>query len=734
MANGAPGRIPAGLLQALDHSDCAWLMTDAQGHASASNAGFARLLGYGLEDLAGIRPLSLLLGLPPQAPHPPYIQEALASQGRFTGEAQVRRRDGRRMAVALTISTTHGRPQDPEAPVGEIFAFIDIGFTQQFEALQKQALEGMVQELPLATLLHRMCLAVEQIAPDLVASVLRVDDGRLYPLAAPSLPPHLSALVEGMAIGPDVGSCGTAAYLGMPVVSPSIAADPRWASVREPFVQAGLLACWSSPIKNHHGQVIGTFAFYFRQPRSPNALHHRLVETCLHLCTVAMEHETALQRIHQLAFYDTLTQLPNRASFHDQAEQALRAQPHQTAALLFIDLDRFKLINDSQGHAVGDSLLQEVAKRLRHSAAPHGLAGRLSSDEFALLLTPCTEAQAQRLASQLLHAIAQPFAIDGHVHTPHASIGLCLFPQDGGDIATLLRHADLAMYAAKHQGRQRWHRYTPQLGLYAQERLVMEHALRDALEQGSLSLHFQPQVFSHALERLHGVEALARWQHPEWGIVDPQRFVAVAEDAGMMPQFTHWLLGAACTQLSAWRSQGLPVPQVAINLSARNFHEPQFAERVSALLQRHGLRPQELVLEITESVMLDMNPVTQANLHTLCARGFRLSLDDFGTGYSSLSHLHRLPISELKLDRSFVQDLHVSRAAEALTRSVLSIARSLHMLVVAEGVETPEQGQWLQDQGCPVLQGYLICQPLPAAALEEWLQAMCPPLPNPAPA
>ena len=332
--------------------------------------------------------------------------------------------------------------------------------------------------------------------------------------------------------------------------------------------------------------------------------------------------------------------------------------------------------------------------------------------------------QIAALAQRMLAAIAQPLTIGGVVTTPNACIGVCAYPEDGADIETLLRHADQAMYAAKSQGSQLWERYRPEMGRIHQERADMERELRKTLAEGRLQLHYQPQVDSQSTHTLYGVEALARWQHPEWGWVPPPRFIAIAEEAGLIHLLTAWLVDAACAQLAAWRAQGVQIPHVAVNLSTKNFHDPSFAQQVRRDIERHNLSCTDLMLEITESVMLDSSPATLDNLKALNDMGIRLSMDDFGTGYSSLSHLHRLPISELKLDRSFVQDVGTSAAASALTRSVLSIATSLGMTVVAEGGETHAQADWLAAQGCPVLQGYLFARPMPSKDIAAWLQQL----------
>ncbi len=718
------------MAQALDVSDCAIVITDEQRRIVYTNAGFQRLFGYTRHEAHGRRPREMLMNMPSATDSLSHIDESLASQGHFTGEALAFHRNGDPIWVSLAINIHPAplpAPGEPRAPGCAVLTFTDLTLTKLHEALQSRVLEAMVHEVPLPQLMTLVCQEVERMAPDVMASVLRVDaDGRLRALAAPSLPPSLSLAIDGLAIGPQAGSCGTCAYRGEPVVVTDIASDPLWQDYHALFTPMGIRACWSSPIKNREGRVVGTFAFYFREARGPSTLHKRLVEVCLQLCTLAMERDTAHNRIHQLAYYDTLTHLPNRTLFTDCAQRALLALGQADlaqAALLYIDLDRFKLVNDSQGHAAGDALLCEIADRLRQQLRPQDLIGRLSSDEFVLLLPDKAAAQAIATAQRLLDSIAQPFDHQGMQHRPQARIGIALYPEDGSHILSLLHHAGQAMQAAKMQPTVHWRRFSPELSVQAHERVAMEHDLREAIAQQRLHLHFQPQVFSHATSRLHGVEALARWSHPDWGAVSPARFIALAEDSSLIQDLTRWLLDAACAQMARWRKARLAVPQLAINLSARNFHDPQLAEQVQAALTRHGLQPRDLVLEITESVMMDASTAAVANLHQLNAMGLQLSLDDFGTGYSSLSHLHRLPISELKLDQSFVRDLESSPAATALTRSVLSIARSLGMKVVAEGVETREQSEWLQRHGCAVMQGYLFCRPVAAAQFEDWLRA-----------
>jgi diguanylate cyclase (GGDEF)-like protein/PAS domain S-box-containing protein len=713
----------APLRRALDSSDNAIVLTNSAKRVVYINQGFTRLFGFQPEEILGKLLSDVLLGPHSDPALLESIRSNISAQGEFHVETMLYSKSGQPRWVSMVINAS---PEASGGPGGSITVLTDITLTKMHEVLQTKVLEGMVNELPLPDLMALVCREVERIAPEVTASILAVDaQGCLRPLAAPGLPAAVCDALDGLPIGPQVGSCGTAAFRNAPVIVTDIATDPLWTDYRDLFAPTGLRACWSSPISNHQGKPIGTFAFYFREPRSPGALHQRLVEVCLHLCALAIDRDSTHRRIHQLASFDTLTGLPNRAMFRSSAERALAGlEPEgHPGALLFLDLDRFKQINDTQGHAAGDAVLCEVAARLTQCLRARDLIGRLSGDEFVLLLSECTTEQAVPMAQRILESIAQPLHINGQVHRPHASLGIAMFPDDGGNIDTLLLHADQAMHQAKSDHRHSLQLFSAEMNRRAQERASLERALQQALAERSLTLHYQPQVLSSSPDTLHGVEALTRWHHPTWGMVPPSQFIAIAEEAGLIHTLTLWLLDEACRQLAAWRAAGHHVPCVAVNLSGRSFHQPGLAQEIADAPKRHGLRPGDVLLEITESVMMDARPVTLANIDTLHRQGFRLSLDDFGTGYSSLSYLHRLPISELKLDMAFVQDLTTSATARALTVSVLSIAHSLGMVVVAEGVETAGQQQWLQAHGCPVMQGYLFGKPLPPEEIEAWLGA-----------
>ncbi|WP_069106648.1 EAL domain-containing protein [Acidovorax sp. RAC01] len=708
---------------ALDASDNAIVMSDSDRRVVYVNAGFTRLFGYPSADVLGKRLSETLFDARAEPGILDHIRTTLSSEGKARVETLLYGQTGQPRWVSMVINSSDA---GAGGTGGTIAVLTDITLTKMHEVLQKRVLEGMVNELPLPDLMILVCKEVERIAPEVTASILAVDDsGYLRPLAAPGLTPEICEKINGVRIGPNTGSCGTAAYRGQPVVTTDMATDPLWDDYRALFASTGFKACWSSPIKDRRGKVIGTFAFYFRENREPGVLHRRLVDVGLHLCALAIERAAAAARIHQLAFFDALTGLPNRSMLRSSAVRALSSlrQDNLPGALLFINLDRFKQVNETLGHAAGDALLWEVATRLTQALRARDLIGRLSGDEFALLLCDCATGDAVQIAQRILDDLARPVLLPGQEYMAQASVGIAMYPEDGTTIDNLLRHADQAMNQAKSEQRHSLQLFSPEMNRRAQERARLERDLRHALAEGSLTLHYQPQVLSTSPRTLHGVEALARWNHPERGAVPPGEFIPVAEEAGLIHELTLWVLEEACSQLNTWRAAGKNVPTVAINLSGRSFHHPEFAQQISDTLQRHHLHPGDLMLEITESVMMDARPETRANIAALHSRGFKLSLDDFGTGYSSLSYLHRLPIAELKLDMAFVRDLTTSPTARALTVSVLSIAHSLEMVVVAEGVETPGQQQWLQAHGCPVMQGYLFGRPMPAHEIEAWLDA-----------
>ena len=438
------------------------------------------------------------------------------------------------------------------------------------------------------------------------------------------------------------------------------------------------------------------------------------------------ERKQAEERIHHLAYYDALTNLPNRSLLTKLVDQALTVAQRSKAhgCVMFIDLNRFKLINDTLGRAIGDTLLREVSQRFRLALRDQDVVARLSGDEFAVGLFDIHQHyEASMVANKLLAALNEPFLIDGHDLRVSASIGISVYPQDGSDAETLLRLADIAMYRAKqHASTDGEHIafYSQDMNKGMQERMRIESGLRQALGSGQLLLHYQPK-FEISSGKIIGAEALVRWQHPERGLVPPAEFIPLAEATGLVVQVGEWVLEAACAQAQAWKEKGLPPVRLAVNVSAREF-TPALPGRVMETLKRYGLEPSWLELEITESTLMHNIERVIGIMDRLTAEGITLSLDDFGTGYSSLSYLKRFPIDTLKIDRSFTTGIPVDTNDCAIASTIISIAQQLNHRVIAEGVETPEQLAFLKDSGCDEVQGYLFSRPLPAHEFERALE------------
>ncbi|MGN7443434.1 phosphodiesterase DibA [Pseudomonas lactis] len=431
------------------------------------------------------------------------------------------------------------------------------------------------------------------------------------------------------------------------------------------------------------------------------------------------EHELA-----HLAHHDPLTDLPNRLLFTDRAEQALAsAQVHKRGcALLLMDLDHFKIINDSLGHNVGDQLLKLVAERLSGLFGPGVTLARLGGDEFAVLAESCPQVvQAAALAQRMLNAMKDPFIFDGNQLFISASIGISLFPSDALSAEQLLRNADSALFKAKSAGREGYALYTEELTAHAQHRVEIAGELRRALDQHELRVYYQPVHDLHD-SRLVGVEALVRWQHPERGLVPPGEFIPIAERTGLIADIDAWVMDQACRQMCQWLADGAPLSFIAINVSSRLFARRELYEQVAQVLHATGLDPAFLELEVTESAVMDDPEVALEQLHRLRELGLRLAIDDFGTGYSSLLRLKRLPVQKLKIDQGFVAGLPWDEDDAAIVRVVIALAKSMGMQVHAEGIEQVEQARFLLDQECDMGQGYWFGRPMPADEI-DWTRA-----------
>jgi diguanylate cyclase (GGDEF)-like protein len=429
------------------------------------------------------------------------------------------------------------------------------------------------------------------------------------------------------------------------------------------------------------------------------------------------ERRLANERIAHLAHYDALTDLPNRVLFREQIERELQKAAHgEQFALLYIDIDEFKGINDSLGHHVGDELLKAVATRIKDCIKPGDLIARLGGDEFAVIQTAIGgRADVVEFVARLYDAIRQPYQCLGHHLTTDASIGIALAPQDGTELDQLIKHADLAMYGAKAEGRRTHRFFEPEMDARAKARLTMEQDLRQALVDGGFEIHYQP-LLDLANSEVTGCEALLRWRHPQRGMVSPAEFIPLAEDTGLINELGDWVMQTACAEAAGWPSQ----IRLAVNVSPIQLKSPTLALRIMRALAASGLPPDRLEIEITEAVLIHDDETALAILHQLRAIGVRIALDDFGTGFSSLSYLKRFPFDKIKIDRCFVSDIEVDGSA-AIVQAVVNIAAARNMTTVAEGVETEQQREILHQLGCTQMQGYLFSAPKPAAEVRKLL-------------
>ncbi len=437
------------------------------------------------------------------------------------------------------------------------------------------------------------------------------------------------------------------------------------------------------------------------------------------------ERKRAEQEVLQLAYYDPLTRLPNRTLFHEHLHLALARsdrQNHQTA-LLFLDLDRFKDINDTLGHDRGDILLRDIGRRLKECVRESDTLARLGGDEFVLLLTPVeSDREVVAVAQKILKVMAAPLDLAGKEIFISASIGVVLYPGDGGDCDTLLKHADMAMYAAKARGRNTFQLYSREMNQRTVERHELEGLLRRALDRNEMFLAFQPQL-DLVQGRMVGCEALLRWRHPDKGLIGPARFIPLAEDIGLIRSLGEWVLRTACTLARRWQRAGFGDLPVAVNISGHQIREPDFIDTVDRILAETGLAPGLLELEMTESVLMEFNEGVLEALTDLKVRGIRLAIDDFGTGYSSLNYLKNFPFDRIKIAQSFVRDIPADRDDCAIIETIIAMARNLNLEVIAEGVEHLSQVDFLAARTCFLMQGFYFSRPIPAAEFEKLLAA-----------
>lgn len=489
---------------------------------------------------------------------------------------------------------------------------------------------------------------------------------------------------------------------------------------RDMWNSLNTLGSWHGEItdKNKAGQH-----FYKHMAINVVKNEHDVITHYVSISSDISERKEYDKNIHFLAYYDVLTGLPNRTLLRDRIGQVIASSHRDNVqfALLFLDLDRFKYINDSMGHSVGDKLLQSVASRLQACVREGDTVSRIGGDEFVLLLRNIDEPGVSSVADKLLQSLATPFNLGGQEISTYASIGISLYPKHATDFDVLMKNADAAMYSAKENGRNNYKFFMPEMNFRANQVFLMEKDMRVALDQDQFMLVYQPQV-DLATGAVCGAEALIRWKHPEKGFISPAEFIPVAEETGQIVTIGEWVLRTACWRFAAWQKQGLPMIPVAVNLSIRQLRQPNLADLIESVLKETGLSPECLELEITESIMMGDTSAAMVFLTRMHKLGVQMSIDDFGTGFSSLNYLKNLPVHKLKIDQSFVRDIGIDASDVAIIRSIISLGHRLDMKVIAEGVETLDQLDFLRLRGCDEIQGFFFSRPLPA---EDFFKFVC---------
>jgi len=584
--------------------------------------------------------------------------------------------------------------------------------------LQNAILEMIAKGEPLTSIVEELCVRVEASFPWTICSVLSVEDGHVHPLAGPSLPAAYSAALDNIPVGPLAGSCGTAAYHGVPITVTDIENDFRWQEFKALALPLGFRACWSTPILSGD-RVIATFAFYYRECRGPSQLERDVVDTCVHLCSIALERNERAREREILTYTDALTGLPNRSRFNDVLKQQ-NGDGSESWAMLLVDLDNLKLTNDTFGHATGDALIQVVARRMA-AVMPAGKTFRLGGDEFAVILQQRDYAALSSRAIEILDEIKRPARCEGHAIFPAASVGGAIAAN--GDTPEQVRHnADVALYHGKERNRGRYTEYNASLGTALTRRFRAIRDVEIALAENRIDAHYQP-ILRLDTREVVGFEALCRMTTASGELISAANFHEATSDAQVASALTERMLSRVAADIRHWLDLELPFQHVGINLSAADFHAGRLQERLCNAFAAAGIPLKHVILEVTESVYLGQGDhVVADEIKAMRAQGLRVALDDFGTGFASLTHLLTVPVDIIKIDKSFVDRLVPGDAGAVIVEGVMGIANKLGIRVVAEGIETDAQADHLRELGCLLGQGYLFHKAVDRNAATRLLQ------------
>ncbi|MEA1085178.1 GGDEF domain-containing protein [Sphingomonas sp. CD22] len=593
-------------------------------------------------------------------------------------------------------------------PLPDLSSSTGLGMSQGvLLKLQNTILEMIAKGETLASTCQLLCLEVEALLPDVICSVLTVDAlGFLHPLAGPSLPEEYSLALDGVPIGPMSGSCGSAAHFGTDVSVSNIENDPRWAKYKHLALPHGLRACWSSPIRDMHGTTIATFAFYYRDRRSPTDFEQTVVASCVHLCLIAIDrHQRVIER-ERRAFTDALTGMANRAAFN-AALADLDCRAADSWALLVVDLDNLKVVNDTFGHLAGDTLLQVAASRITSAAHP-ARAYRIGGDEFAIIIeAPQALVSLEETAQAILSELALPVDCGGQIVVPRATIGGAV-PSAGEPSGERVRqNADFALYHAKETRRGGFVRFWPGLGSSMTRRLTAIRDVTAALRENRIDAYYQP-IFRLDTREVVGLEALCRMRVGDT-VVPAASFHEATTDAHVATALSAYMITLVAADVRRWLDLGIPFQHVGINVSSADLSGGTIERVLTSAFEREGVSLEHVILEITETVYMGAgDQAIQSAIRSLRARGIRVALDDFGTGFASLTHLLTVPVDVIKIDKTFIDHMGPDGVSTTIVEGLIRVAEKMNIRIVAEGVETEDQATQLTAAGCVLGQGFLV--------------------------
>lgn len=648
-----------------------------------------------------------------------------ATQSDVPTEAQHRHKDGTPFDVELSLRIISWA----DKPAGLLLAndITERKRNEQMETERRNFLETITQNQPLEESLDQLVHILENQLPGALCSILMQKPSRVCHVVASSFSKEISVGLEGFGLEEIAEALGLTADRQENALTDDFPGQCPERELSEWAKALSLKSCWSAPVVDAHARLLGVIAVFFRDLRPYTSQDRNRLQVAAGMASIAIEHRRLTDRLSYQAQHDALTGLPNRFLLGDRLEQAIAySNRHRSGlAVLLLDLDGFKYINDSLGHQAGDEVLVEVSRRLRSVTRQVDTVARIGGDEFCLVSSDVRSADdALKIAQTCLDVLRKPILIGGRDYAVSASIGISCYPEHGQVPELLQQHADAAMYHAKFNGKNGFQVFTPELNAHLRESVQLMSDLRGALDNGQFRLEYQPQFLADG--ELVGFEALLRWDHPERGAIPPSTFIPIAEETGLVVPIGKWVLDQACRQVAAWRAAGYETLRVAVNVSTLQLERPDWVATISAALTSNGLPPSALELELTESVVMKNCERAAERLTELRTLGISAAIDDFGTGYSSLKYLQNLPIDTLKIDQSFVRNLNPLSNREsgngAIVRAIVTLAQQLGLRVVAEGVETNDELTMLRRLGCDLVQGYLFAKPMAVEACNLFLR------------